>query len=239
MVQIQEGCRRPRGRPQVRCDEDTLDLIVAAAREEFNAKGYASTSMGVVAARAGVSTRTLYRLIPTKEDLFKSVISDRIGRFILEIDRAVEGAPDLVTALESILRAYGSLTLAADVIGVNRLVLAEGCRFPEIASAYYEGAIRRTGDAMERWVRQQCERGLISLEDPKEATGMRRGMMIMEPQRAVMLGQEAAPDAEAIAERARVCARLFLRGCLTNRPVAARTPPSGHSHQAAHPAKIA
>jgi hypothetical protein len=66
---------------------------------------------------------------------------------------------------------------------------------------------------MERWVRQQCERGSISLDDPKEATGMLRGMMIMEPQRAVMLGQETAPDMEAIAKRARHCARLFLAGC--------------------------
>ena len=35
---------------------------------------------------AGVSTKTLYRLAPTKEALFKSVISQRIGRFILAID---------------------------------------------------------------------------------------------------------------------------------------------------------
>jgi AcrR family transcriptional regulator len=215
MVEIQEGSRRPRGRPQIRSDAATLELIVAAARQEFNAKGYASTSMGVVAERAGVSTKTLYRLIPTKADLFKSVISERIGRFILEIDEAVEGAPDLPTALERILCAYGNLTLGADVIGVARLVLAESDRFPEIASAFYEGAIKRTGEAMERWVRQQCERGLISLEDPRAATGMLRGMMVMEPQRAVMLGQCSAPDAAAIARRAKFCARLFLDGCRT------------------------
>jgi hypothetical protein len=42
---------------------------------------------------------------------------------------------------------------------------------------------------------------------------MLRGMMIMEPQRAVMLGQRPAPDAEEIAARASMCARLFLNGC--------------------------
>jgi primosomal protein N'' len=42
---------------------------------------------------------------------------------------------------------------------------------------------------------------------------MLRGMMIMEPQRAVMLGQRAAPDAQEIARRARFAAHLFLNGC--------------------------
>jgi AcrR family transcriptional regulator len=217
MPTVEIPARRPRGRPQIRSDDATLGLIVRAALKEFNAKGYASTSMAVVAERAGVSTKTLYRLIPTKEDLFKIVISDRIDRFILEIEDAVKDAPDLQTALEGLLRAYGGLTLSEDVVGVTRLVLAEGCRIPEIASAYYEGAIERTGAAMEGWVRQQCERGLISLEDPKVATGMLRGMMILEPQRAAMLGQAAAPDEAVVAARARLCARLFLEGCLPDR----------------------
>jgi len=37
--------------------------------------------------------------------------------------------------------------------------------------------------------------------------------MTMELQRAVMLRQRAAPDAEEIVERARFCAKLFLSGC--------------------------
>ena len=42
--------------------------------------------MADVAERAGVSTKTLYRLVPTKADLFANVIADRIGRFVLEYD---------------------------------------------------------------------------------------------------------------------------------------------------------
>ena len=86
MVQIQESVKRPRGRPQIRCDEDTRRLIVEAAAKEFQAKGYAATCVGDVAQCAGVSTRTLYRLIPTKAALFRAVVSDRIGGFMLAID---------------------------------------------------------------------------------------------------------------------------------------------------------
>jgi AcrR family transcriptional regulator len=70
MRKIQNGVRRPRDRPPVRSDDETRRLIIDAARQEFQANGYAGTCVEAVAQRAGVSTKTLYRLIPTKADLF-------------------------------------------------------------------------------------------------------------------------------------------------------------------------
>src|ERR1044071_3039850 len=98
--------KRPRGRPQLRPDEETRQLVIAAAREEFHASGYAGASMVRVAERAGVSTKTMYRLIPTKAELFRSVISARISRFILELDEEhLDGLP-IGEALEHMLIAY-------------------------------------------------------------------------------------------------------------------------------------
>jgi AcrR family transcriptional regulator len=213
MVEIQTTLRRPRGRPQVRSDEDTFRLVIEAAALEFPANGYAATSMVAVAQRAGISTKTLYRLIPTKQDLFGMVVTDRIGRFILAIDDETLGALDLAEALERILMAYGQLTLNAETIALIRLVIAECDRFPEIAAAFYERAIVRTNAAIIAWLRRQCERGSIWVDDLEAASGMLRGMMIQEPQREVMLGQRGAPSADEIAARARACAQLFLNGC--------------------------
>jgi AcrR family transcriptional regulator len=214
MVSNKSDTCRGRGRPQVRCDEETLGLIIRTARQEFLRHGYAGTGMVAVAQRAGISTKTLYRLVPNKAELFKIFISERIGRFMLEIDDGPVGPLDLPAALERILVAYASLTLDAEVIGINRLVLAEGERFPEIAQFFYEGAIRRTGEGIAGWLDRQSKRGLIEIEDPIAAAGMLRGMMIMDPQRAIMLRQRTAPGAEEIAARAKSCARLFLKGCL-------------------------
>jgi AcrR family transcriptional regulator len=156
--------------------------------------------------------------VPTKADLFKSVVSDRAGGFILAIDEQVVGALDLESALERILIAYGRLTLDQEVIAMTRLVLGESDRFPEIAETFYEEAIRPTSKAMADWLERQRRRGLISLDDPLLAAGMLRGMMVMEPQRAVMLGQCSVPDAGEIAMRAKICAALFLKGCQLENP---------------------
>src|SRR6195256_5936897 len=74
--------KRCRGRPQVRPDDETRQMIYEAARHEFAGNGYAATGMETVARRAGVSTKTLYRLIPNKAALFEGMVSDRLDRFI-------------------------------------------------------------------------------------------------------------------------------------------------------------
>jgi AcrR family transcriptional regulator len=213
MLQIAEQVRRTRGRPPIRSDEETRSLLIEAAAEEFQANGYAGTSMAAVAQRAGLSTKTIYRLIPNKADLLTRVVSDRIGQFVLEIEPDALDALPLPDALERMLLAYGTLVLSERTIAMHRLVIRECDQFPEIAADFYEAAIRRANAAMARWLRRQCERGLIALEDPQVAAGMLRGMMSMDPQRAVMLGQRSAPDQEEIAERAKKCAHLFLDGC--------------------------
>ena len=210
---LQKSPNRMRGRPKSRPDSETRHLLIEAAQREFADNGYAATQMNAVARRAGVSTRTLYRLIPTKKDLLDSVIANRVDGFILAIDAdALEGLP-LKDGLGRLLTAYGELALSPEPIAVTRLILAECHRFPELAATFYEVAIQRASDAMAAWLHRQSERGLIKLEDEHMAAEMLRGMMIFGPQRAVILGQLPPPSPQEIADRAKICARIFLNGC--------------------------
>ncbi|MEY9626243.1 TetR/AcrR family transcriptional regulator [Sinorhizobium fredii] len=205
--------KRPRGRPQVRCDDDTRGVILEAANEEFKKAGYASTNISTIAQTAGVSTKTLYRLFPTKADLFSDVISTKISGYLLSLDEDSLAALPLRQGLERLLIAYGRLTLSAETIVMTRLVLSESDRFPEIASVFYEQAIRRTSKAMEGWLARQAKLNALRLEDVSMATGMLRGMMAMEPQRAAMLGQIGEISDDQIVARAQTCVNLFLDGC--------------------------
>jgi len=205
-------CRR-RGRPPLRSDEETLRLIVDAAASRFRDGGYAGTPMSAIAARAGVSTKTLYRLVPTKEELFQRVISSRIDRFMLTVDAVDEASGDLAGGLERLLTAYGNLSFDPEVISVYRLVVGECVHFPEIGRTFFETAIKPAGRVIADWLVRQTRQGLISLDDPERGAEMLRGMMVFEPQRAALLGQAPPPDAAAITARARACAILFLRGC--------------------------
>jgi AcrR family transcriptional regulator len=213
MQEVGVAPRRPRGRPQVRPDDETLRVIIDAARDEFLTRGFGDVSMASVAQRACVSTKTMYRLVPTKADLFRKVVSARIGQFILELDVEALDALEPAEALTRILTVSAGLALSAEATYMYRLAVTESDRFPEIATFYFDNAIGPAGQILETWLRKQCELGILKLDDPKLASGMLRGMMAMEPQRAALLGQRPLPDAAEIAARARTCVELFLNGC--------------------------
>lgn len=205
--------KRGRGRPQARPDEVTRRLIHEAAQQEFLESGYAATCMEVVAARAGVSTKTLYRLIPTKAALFEGMVTARLDEFFAGIVADVVDSPDLASALETMLVDCAGLTLDKEVLGVHRLVIAESDRFPELAQAFYKNGIQRVPVALAEWLDTQRKRGMLRLVDPTAAAGMLLGMMISEPQRAAILRQGKPLSPNAVRERARACAQLFLSGC--------------------------
>jgi AcrR family transcriptional regulator len=204
---------RPRGRPRVRPDSETRLRMVEAAELEFQVSGYAGTSMCSVARRAGVSTRTLYRLIPTKAELFREVVSRRIGGFVRASAVEARDQAGLREALTRLLTAYGELTLSQEAVAAYGLVLAECRRFPELGRLFLDEASRGTGEVITTWLLRHQNRGLLRLRDAALAAGMLRGMMAMDPQRAVMLGQRGPLDRGEIAERASACAALFLDGC--------------------------
>ncbi|WP_315834695.1 TetR/AcrR family transcriptional regulator [Bradyrhizobium prioriisuperbiae] len=205
--------RRFRGRPQARPDEETRIIIYEAARHLFAVGGFAATSMEMVARSAGVSTKTLYRLVPNKSALFEGTVSDRMDRFLSAVNLRAAEHEDIEVALRTALLTCAELVLDEEVISLNRMMIAESDRFPEISATFYQKAMRRTVAAFADWLRVRRDNGAIVLDDVDEAAGMLLGMMVFEPQRAALFGHQPAPSHEAIAERAHHCAALFLRGC--------------------------
>jgi AcrR family transcriptional regulator len=209
--------RRCRGRPQVRPDGETRKIIYEAARQEFAGTGYNATCMEAVARRAGVSTRTLYRLVPNKASLFEGMISDRLDRLFSEVSLHAADHTDLEEALRTALMACADLALDEEAIALQRMVLQETGKVSDIGKAFYTSAILRTAEALADWLRVQKKRGLIALDDVDEAAGMLIGMLTSAPRRAAMFGGLPLPSRPQIEARARNCAALFLRGCQVKR----------------------
>lgn len=205
--------RRCRGRPQLRPDAETRQIIYEAARHEFAGSGYAATSMEAVARLAGVSTKTLYRLIPNKASLFEGMVSDRLDRFLSDFNLHAADQVDIDEALHAALMACADLMLDDEVIALQRMILQETGKFSDLAGAFYNNGIKRTAAALADWLRMQEKRGLIVLDDADEAAGMLLGMLSSAPQRAAIFGGVPMPLRPQIEARVRSCVKLFLRGC--------------------------
>src|SRR5215469_14719164 len=113
-----EEARRGRGRPQQRSDEETRAVILEAARYEFSHTGYAATGMESVARRAGVSTKTLYRLYPNKAAVFEAMVADRIEMFVSIVKLRACNGGDIEVALTEALTICAYLMLDGEVIAL-------------------------------------------------------------------------------------------------------------------------
>src|SRR6516164_4747568 len=157
--------RRCRGRPPVRSDEETRQIIFDAARQAFAADGYAATSTEELARRAGISTRTLYRLFPAKAALFEALCADRLERLLSAVDLQANGEAEIETGLRAALLACADLSLDPEVVALQRMVLQESAAFPDLAATFYKNGISRTIMALARWLRVQVKKKLIALDD--------------------------------------------------------------------------
>jgi AcrR family transcriptional regulator len=166
----------------------------------------------MVARRAGISTKTLYRLIPNKAALFEAMVSDRLDRLLLDVNlQAVEDV-DFETALTSVLLGCANLSLDNEVVALQRTVLQEANQFSDLAATFYRNGIARLIVALGDWLRAQIKRGKIKLDNPDETAGILIGMIASAPQRAAIYGGVPLPSPSEIERRVKTCASLFLRG---------------------------
>mgnify|MGYP001282425550 CR=1 FL=1 len=110
---------------------DTRERIVRAAMELFWEKGYQSTSMADLFARARINSGSLYHFFPGKQDVLVAALTayrDGIGMMLLE--PAWAGIEDPVERVFALLERYRMLIVQTDC--------AYGCPIGSIALELHE-----------------------------------------------------------------------------------------------------
>lgn len=212
---MHETPKRPRGRPPQRSEADTRQLIVEAATSMFLTQGFGGTSMEAVAQAAGVSKKTIYRFVATKEALLEAVIDTRSMAMRSPIGR--DAGPDPAAAeqaLRQFLHELARLVLAEETVALNRLIHTEAVRFPVMAQVFYQAGPIRNAEALRIWLEVQRQHGLLHLEDCHMGAQTLVAMTIAEPLRAATLGVAPLPSRVEIERRVNMAVDLFLRGCL-------------------------
>jgi AcrR family transcriptional regulator len=120
---------RAPGRPR---SEHVDDAILAAARAELAARGYARMTVDAVAARAGVSKPTIYLRHPTKADLATAAIAS------MRVQPRPAPTDDLRADLIAHLRLLRSGLARPNGMTMLGTVLAEENDTPELLALFRE-----------------------------------------------------------------------------------------------------
>ena len=95
--------------------QTTRDRIVIAAMELFWEKGFGSTSIADILARAGVNSGSLYHFFPGKQDLLVAVLeSYRDGIRPMLLEPAWAGVDDPIERIFALLAQYRRLIVETD-----------------------------------------------------------------------------------------------------------------------------
>jgi AcrR family transcriptional regulator len=156
----QKGARPEsrRGGRQARRSE-RREAILAAALEEFSARGFAATRLDDVAQRAGVAKGTIYLYFRDKESLFQELVRAMLSPLVGVIEAAPLRDLPIRAVAEMIIDVFVNDIYGTRRKDVIRLTLAEGPRFPKIAEFYYREVIGRVLPVMRALLTRAVERG--------------------------------------------------------------------------------
>ncbi|MDR6537165.1 TetR/AcrR family transcriptional regulator [Variovorax soli] len=144
--------------------------LLEAALDLFVDKGFAATRAEEVAARAGVSKGTLFLYFPSKEELFKAVVTENLsGRFTewnAEFE-AFEGSTS--DMLRYCMRIWWERVGSTKASGLTKLMLSEGRNFPELAEFYRQEVVRPGHALLRRIIRRGIDSGEFAPVDVDHA----------------------------------------------------------------------
>lgn len=100
----------PRNRQQIPRDERAGDLL-AAATEQFLAKGYVGTTMADISAAAGVARGNVYWYFKSKDEIFAAVMDRMLSREIKTLKDELASADPLTRMVRGLsdMRVYRHL----------------------------------------------------------------------------------------------------------------------------------
>jgi TetR/AcrR family transcriptional repressor of mexJK operon len=143
--------------------------ILDVASEVFLAQGYAATSMSEIAARLGGSKGTLYNYFRSKEELFSAFITDTCqGPAMAIFDHMpVTGAG---RPIRENLIVFGvdflGFILSPKLVAINRVVVAETGRFPELGRLFFDAGPGRGEARFAQIVERAMDAGELRRDDP-------------------------------------------------------------------------
>jgi AcrR family transcriptional regulator len=156
--------RRTRPRGEIRRAQ-----ILDAAVEVFLENGYGGATIDLVVERAGASKATVYSFFGGKDGLFAAMVEERAERILSAFGDPEVVHSDVRAALAHIAGRYMEVVMAPDAVGLYRLIIAEGVRFPELARTFFLLGHDRTSAHLAGMMSVWRKRGLIRLDDPQLA----------------------------------------------------------------------
>jgi len=163
---------RPSGRPNAEATEVLNRKLIVTAARLFVKQGYAATSMEQIAVAAQAGKQTIYRRYPTKEILFKAVVSTMAENLLTSAIKADEKDGDPLIRLREIAYAKLELISTPECTAIYRILIAESQRFPGLVNQIMAEISDPVDETVRRLLKVARRSGAIRADCKIEETRM-------------------------------------------------------------------
>jgi AcrR family transcriptional regulator len=157
--------RKPKAaRPPKREEKSAArrEAILAAALDEFSARGFAAARLDDVAKRAGVAKGTIYLHFRDKEALFQAIIRSLMGPFVGTVEQAFAAHIPIRHLADHVVELFVREVFGTRRKDIIRLMMTEGPRFPKLAEFYYREVLSRIFGGARKRLQRALDDGEIS-----------------------------------------------------------------------------
>ncbi|MCP9320626.1 TetR/AcrR family transcriptional regulator [Acetobacter persici] len=180
------------------------ESFIKAAGELFIAHGFNAVTMESIAGAAKASKVTLYNYFPSKELLFEAFVIEA-GKGVPEAMEQAKEETDLHRCLSKVGRVFIEITGRPEIVRVNRLIISEAERAPQLSRIFYENGPKRAQEAVKDILADLMKRNLLRTSDPLRAADifvalcnagiMEKQLWCIEPPPALSERQAAVEEA--------------------------------------------
>ncbi len=165
------------GRPLALSPEARRRALVHAAGQVFRRDGFARATMEKIAAEAGMSKRTLYRIFPDKRAAFEALLGEQDHMTPLSA-YAYRPGDDPREELHRSLFSMVRYILSPRRLTLTRLVIADSHQHPELSESFHRLEVAAmVAQSMERFQRLRSD-GAITAEQPVDLSRLMIGAII-------------------------------------------------------------
>jgi TetR/AcrR family transcriptional repressor of mexJK operon len=150
--------------------------ILQGAERIFLVEGYEGASMSMIARAAGVSKGTLYVYFTNKEALFADFIEVQCRAQTSALYDALETSGSADQLLREFGRQFVRFKVSDRAHAIERLVIGEAAKFPELGRAFYEAGPKRGIARLSEFLRARVEAGELDIDDPLLAADQFMGL---------------------------------------------------------------
>lgn len=153
--------------------------ILDEAEKIFALKGFHETTMAEIARSAGFATGSLYQFFEGKEDLYATMMTEKLGRMFAEIEEAVGRGRDTMGKLKALVTSH--FKFVEENMGFYRLLMrGEGISISDGQSSLRDQILKQFlahVDFIDRLIREGVRRNLFKGTNTRAMAYSLMGMM--------------------------------------------------------------